>query len=193
MIDLPPPPDLDAALDLPPEIKSFGQPENAPADKELDELAQLPATIQEQLPDETHPSLSPRLNPLASASTEDFPQTPVMPVRKDLDRRLLDPHNAIGKENVWPGIDGLPFRGQIRDIKEDDEIQPKRGVQAHVEILVLNDPEHLKRYTEIMQVIANGLGALGTEKEVYDNDIKSWRIFIRWWELYTFLPKTKGR
>jgi len=110
---------------------------------------------------------------------------------KTVDPKLLDPHGTLNAPNVFPGFNGVPFRGVIPDLKENDpdHKQPQVGVQAHVEILATNKAEDMTRYEEIMQTIGNGFGQLGAEERQYDDSIKGWRIFVRWWELYSYVPK----
>jgi hypothetical protein len=113
---------------------------------------------------------------------------------KKADPRLLDPHGILGAPNVFPGFNGVPFRGPVPDLKENDpeHKQPQVGVQAHVEVLVTNKPEDMARYEEIMQTIGNGFGQLGAEERQYDDSIKGWRIFVRWWALYSYVPKGRA-
>lgn len=110
---------------------------------------------------------------------------------KEIDPRLLDPHGVLSLPNVFPGFNNVPFRGPVPALKENDpeHKQPQVGVQAHAAVLVTTNPEDMKRYEEIMQVIGNGYGQLGAEERQYDDSIKGWRIFIRWWALYSYVPK----
>jgi hypothetical protein len=113
---------------------------------------------------------------------------------KTTDPRLLDPHGILSAPNVFPGFNSVPFRGSVPDLKETDpdHKQPQVGVQAHVEVLATNSADDLKRYEEIMQIIGNGFGQLGAEDRQYDDSIKGWRIFVRWWELYSYVPKGRA-
>ncbi len=199
MSELPEVPDFDAdvTVQVAPalvgisNVSSLGEAANAPPDKNEDELAQLPCALAEQLPDAAayqHPALIPNAKG-AEPSNEDFP-FPAIAARRKIDKKLLDPYDSMERENVWPGRDGLPFRGKsVPSIKDDDELQPSRATKAHVDVFNLADQEDLIAYEKVMQVIANGFGALGAEERVYDNDVKNWRIFVRWWELYFHMPK----
>lgn len=108
--------------------------------------------------------------------------------------RLVDPWGVLNAPSVFPGHDGVPFRGPVPDLKSNDpeHKRPQVAVQAHVEILSMDNAEQMKRYQEIMQIIGNGFGQLGAEDRQYDKSIKNWRIFIRWWELFTHVPNTRS-
>lgn len=113
-----------------------------------------------------------------------------------LPRELIDPFKVLDKPNILPGWEGAPFRGSaIPDIKEDDPFhkQPQMAMQARVRIFEMNNPKHMTEYTEILQVIANGFGQLGAEERVYAEDIKSWRIFIRWWQVFSHMKDQRSK
>lgn len=104
---------------------------------------------------------------------------------------LLDPHGILHAPGVFPGANGVPFRGPTPNLKESDANQPTIGAQSVVDILDLGDPKDLKRYTEIWQVLTNGLAVLSEELKEYDKDTKSWRVFLRWGYQFSYLPKNK--
>ena len=108
-----------------------------------------------------------------------------------IDPVLLDPTGAMHEGITMPGYEGVPFRGPVPNLKEDDPAhkQPVDGQKAHVEILELWRDEDLKRYREICQVIANGFGAISKEDMQYDPAKKNWRVFIRWLEFFTAMQK----
>ena len=111
-----------------------------------------------------------------------------------IDPVLLDPTGNMHKGITMPGHDGVPFRGPVPDLKEDDPQQPVQQQKVHVEILELWDAKKLKRYRDICQVIANGFGLISKEEVQYDKDKKGWRVFIRWLELFTTMKGgTDGR
>ena len=90
-----------------------------------------------------------------------------------------------------PGFEGLPFRGEVPDLKNDDpeKLQPTFNQKAHIEILDLWNETQLTRYRDICQVVANGFGAISKEDMQYDEKKKSWRVFIRWLEYFTSVKK----
>jgi len=112
--------------------------------------------------------------------------------RPPLPAHLLDPANVLGKESVLPGMDGLPFRGPIPDLRETDpdHMRPQVGYGAHVQLFVLSKPKDLAYYQQVIQLMANGFAVMGAEDRVYDKDIKSWRILLRWYEQFaTMKPR----
>lgn len=159
-------------------LKPMGSGETDPGPKEADSLAALPDHLAQTLPDAAVPSSS------DSASDSNMP--PASP-EVAINPKKLDPHGVMSKRDVFPGIGGIPFRGPVPDLKNDDK-PPETGYQAHVEILDLADKVQLTRYTEIMQVCANGMGQIGAEERIYDKQVKNWRVFIRWWELFLHKP-----
>jgi hypothetical protein len=110
-----------------------------------------------------------------------------------VDSRLVDPFGVLNKPSVFPGHGGVPFRGPVPDLKSNDpeHKQPQISVQAHVEILSMEVEKDLLRYQEIMQIIGNGFGQLGAEERQYDKETKNWRIFVRWWELFSYVPNVR--
>jgi len=109
------------------------------------------------------------------------------------DAKLIDPFGVLNKPSVFPGHGGVPFRGPVPDLKSNDpdHKQPQISVQAHVEILSLEVEKDLQRYQEIMQIIGNGFGQLGAEERQYDSVTKNWRVFVRWWELFSYVPNVR--
>ena len=105
-----------------------------------------------------------------------------------IEDRLLSPR---GHEGTYPAWEGLPFRGKIPDLREDDPDykQPQIGSEAHVTVYDLSNPEHLEHYQKVWQLIANGTAMLSAEERVYDPEIKNWRVFMRWADSFTFAPK----
>lgn len=117
-------------------------------------------------------------------------------VGQKLPRELIDPFNVLDKPNILPGWEGAPFRGKaIPDVKENDPFhkQPQTSMQARVRVFDLSNPEHLTEYENIMQVISNGFGQLGAEERVYGEDIKNWRIFIRWWQVFSHMADSRSK
>lgn len=98
---------------------------------------------------------------------------------------------------VFPGIGGIPYRnrhGKAPNFK-GDPITGGHLVQtysAYVQIFDLSDNEDIIKYQEIMNKCTRGCAQISDEEKVYDNDIKSWRVFLRWTE--TFLEDaSRGR
>jgi hypothetical protein len=108
----------------------------------------------------------------------------------DLDERLLDPTGGqMHKPPIFPGFEGLPFRGEVYDVKTGDPeyAQPQTGAKAHVDVLNLAKPDDLKRYRDICQMVANGFAKISQER--LDFDGKKYVTFIRWLEMFAYNPK----
>ena len=116
--------------------------------------------------------------------------------RWTIDNRLVDPSGGQRDMDVqFPGIDGLPFRGVPYDRKESDptSMQPQVGARVHVEVLEMSEDTDRKRMEEIYTMFTNGNAVISAEERHWDEEIKSWRVFIRWADVYTFNPQaTKG-
>jgi len=116
--------------------------------------------------------------------------------RWKLDSKLVDPSG--GQRNMaphLPGHDGLPFRGVPYDRKENDpsSMQPQVGARVHVEVLNMSEPDDRKRMEDIYTMFTNGNAVISAEERQWDDEIKSWRVLLRWADVYTFNPQaTKG-
>lgn len=118
------------------------------------------------------------------------PALPTDHKRKDIPKMLLDPHNVLNKEAVFPGRDGVPFRGQPTMLKQNDSRQPKTGAETQVVILSLDKPDDLLYYQQVWQLFANNVAFLSCEEKVYDPVISNWRVFLRWGYKFTYMSKT---
>ena len=109
---------------------------------------------------------------------------------------LVDPSEGQrNRDPVYPGIDGIPYRGDPYDRKENDpdHLQPKQGARVHVEILEMNKPEDRQRMEDIYSMFCNGSAVISAEERQWDEEIKSWRVFIRWADLYLYNPQSTQR
>src|ERR1035437_4784661 len=106
---------------------------------------------------------------------------------------LLDPHRIKDKPFTLPGMDGAPFKGgPIPNLKEDDPAykRPQIGLEPHVFILNLADKQDLIDYQGVMTLVANGYAVISAEERVYDNDVKNWRVFLRWAVTMSYMPRS---
>ncbi len=96
----------------------------------------------------------------------------------------------MAEKPVLPGWHGMPFRGPVPHLKEDDpeHRQPQEGSQLHVDVLDLSKPAQLARYAEIGQMVVNGFAIISYEDREYDKVVKNWRVLIRWFELFAYVP-----
>jgi hypothetical protein len=109
------------------------------------------------------------------------------------DKRLASPTNGldISPEVHFPGWQGVPYRGVPGMFREGDPqaIQPRQGVETFVDIFDLSKPEDKEEYDRVIQVIANGHGVLSKEDLRYDEQLKNWRVFIRWGLYFAYNPQ----
>jgi hypothetical protein len=103
---------------------------------------------------------------------------------------LVDPHTVLNKEFVFPGLEGLPFRGSIPTLKEDDppEKRPQVGMQTFVKILELDKEEDMQMYTDIAQLVANGVAQISFEDRRWIEDKKNWKVLIRFMLMFYHMP-----
>lgn len=114
-------------------------------------------------------------------------------VPETLPANLLDPHGVLGAQSILPGHNGIPFRGPVPHLRESDPEyrQPQTGHQAKVEILDLAKPDDLTKYQDIIQMTVNGFAEIGLEDQRYDEATKNWRVLIRWYKLFSYMPKSR--
>jgi hypothetical protein len=103
---------------------------------------------------------------------------------------LIDPHAVLNKEFVFPGLEGLPFRGSVPTIKEDDppEKRPQMGTQAFVKILELDKEEDLQTYVDIAQLVANGVAQISFEDKRWIEEKQNWKVLIRFMLVFYHMP-----
>jgi hypothetical protein len=89
---------------------------------------------------------------------------------------------------------GMDYRANgIPNIKEGDSVQPEFKGNAKIAVLDLSDPEDLVKYEGIWEKLAAKEAVLGSEDKQYDEDIKSWRVLIRYSEVWFQMPETKEK
>jgi len=90
------------------------------------------------------------------------------------------------KEKYGPNLfERLPYEGKIFDRKENDpdNKQPIMVQAVNVKQFDLSNEEHMKEWKEIMQKVADEVSVISFEEKIYDKEIKSWRVLIRWMDL----------
>jgi len=95
-----------------------------------------------------------------------------------------------------PQFEGLPFRGAAPDLKNTDpsHMQPKICYEVHVRQFDLKNEKHLEEYENIFQQVAEGSVTVSFEERVYDDDIKSWRVLLRYYDqFYVASSDNQGR
>lgn len=80
----------------------------------------------------------------------------------------------------------LPYVGPVLDYKEDDpeHLRPQLRHDACVAQWDLSDDDDMKQYRGLCDKICRQQAIVSFEEKVYDDEIKSWRILIRWMEPY---------
>ena len=84
---------------------------------------------------------------------------------------------------------GLPYIGEPMTF--DETTQPTLGREVHVEQFDLSSEKDMAEYNRILQKVGDGKSVVSFEEKVYDQDIKSWRILLRWFDLVYKEPKKR--
>ena len=84
---------------------------------------------------------------------------------------------------------GLPFVGKPYTVGDDNK--PVIARKVHVKQFNLSDKKDLEEYNSILQKVADATSLISYEEKVYDDEIKSWRILLRWLDLMYVAPKIK--
>ena len=86
----------------------------------------------------------------------------------------------------------LPYIGKPYVVDKDNPPVVRRIV--HTSQYNLSEGGQLEDYNLVMQKVADGLARVSFEEKVYDQDIKSWRVLIRWFdEVYEDPKENKKR
>ena len=87
-------------------------------------------------------------------------------------------------------FNGLPYKGSPIDRKEDDPDyrQPILCSEIKVKIFQLDKIDDVVEWQNIMQRVSDGVATVSFEEKVYDKDIHSWRVLIRWMEHFYTNP-----
>jgi len=96
-----------------------------------------------------------------------------------------------GRSLFWPGSqEGFPFRGEKPPNLTDNEYENLRlFCDAFVDTFYMNDPEHKKRYQEILDRVANGWYFIRDRDRRWDDDKKCYVIFLEWIQVYAETPR----
>ena len=89
----------------------------------------------------------------------------------------------------FPGVGGIPFRGDVvPNIKNEDNRQPVEVNDAKIRIFDLSDPEQLKEYERVFDMVAKGIWYVSMENVQYDPIKQTWKILLRYVEQYMEMP-----
>jgi hypothetical protein len=102
------------------------------------------------------------------------------------------PLKEEGEYYVYKGMDGIPFRSTANsapDLKALDAKQPVIVCDAVVRIFDTANVEEFKAYQKVWDDIAKGRAKPSTEEKRWLPESRSWKIFLRWAQLYWEIPK----
>ncbi len=101
-------------------------------------------------------------------------------------------------ENAVYIFEDLPFRGTPPNLKNGDSPgrRPIKCREAHTRIFLTNSPEDMLEYQKVWDKLSKlpvPWAIFGAEEKQYDPEIKAWRIFLRWAEVYFRMPTENGQ
>ena len=97
-----------------------------------------------------------------------------------------------GGELHWPGIHGIPFRGDaIPNLKKQERDNLPVVASAHHQLFNLSDTEQSRVYAWVRDRIRNGLFTCDYVERWHDQTNNVW-VYLEWSQLYTQLPKNTG-
>lgn len=86
--------------------------------------------------------------------------------------------------------EGKPYHGTPLNMKEEDpeNKKPRLRHKAHIRTFNLSDAADMETYEQVCQGIYDGGIMLSFEERVYEPKIQSWRVLMRWSEVYYDTP-----
>ncbi len=84
---------------------------------------------------------------------------------------------------------GKPFKGDAYLVSKDN--LPVQKQKVKIQIFSLDNEQDLKEYQDVCQKVGDGVAVISSEEKKYSEDIKSWRVFLRWIEYYYVAPKDR--
>ena len=110
---------------------------------------------------------------------------------------MRKPQETAAGPMVFPGIDGQRFRlwpdQQLPLLKNDDPVQPIPVADARVKIFDLSKPTDIREYEAVWDQAAKGEIIISSEEKQWCEGTQSWKVFLRWGEVYLEMPKGRGR
>lgn len=102
-----------------------------------------------------------------------------------------DQNPLYGGKLHWPGIQGLPFRGDTAPLmSEEDKSRVYAAGDANHATLDLSDDSDSKLYAWIRDRIKNGLFVLDHIERHWNENTKNVIVYIEWTQLYTQIRGT---
>ena len=94
----------------------------------------------------------------------------------------------------WPGVNGLPFRGEaIPNLKQRELADMPVVAHACHQVFDLSDGAQAKVFQWVRDRVRNGLFTLDWIERHWDDENKRMFVYVEWSQLYVQLPpKTMG-
>lgn len=103
---------------------------------------------------------------------------------------LLGSNDPVGKQLAEQlNFKGLPYEGSPYMVDKDSMPELKRRV--YIKQFDLTSKDNLEEYNAVFQKVADNLSKISFEEKVYDTDLKSWRVLLRWYDYVYTEPKKK--
>jgi len=96
---------------------------------------------------------------------------------------------ANGQTVVFPGMDGMPFRGDgVPMLKEHEAEKLVEVMDAKIEVLDMSKEDERKRLESIWDRAAKGLAIVAEHEKQWSSEKNTWFVFIRYGFLYKEKP-----
>lgn len=84
----------------------------------------------------------------------------------------------------WPGIEGIPFRGPVVDLKEEERNRLVLVNDFKCQTFDLSQPEDKEYYNWVMDRICNGLFKCLYINRMWSNEHKTMLVYVEWVQSY---------
>jgi hypothetical protein len=93
---------------------------------------------------------------------------------------------------VFPGYDGIPFRGRaIPNLKNDDARQPEEVWDGRARVFDFSVPDDVLEYNRIIDNVAKGIYILCAEDRYWSRKTDNIKIYARWAERFAEPPNAR--
>jgi len=88
-------------------------------------------------------------------------------------------------------FNGLPYRGKVfnRKEKDPDQHQPVLSGEVFTKQFNLGESGHIEEWNTILQKVNDGIAEISFEERIFDKDLKTWHILVRWIEYFYTNPE----
>jgi hypothetical protein len=101
------------------------------------------------------------------------------------------PSDSSGKPLFWSPQDDYPFRGTPPSLLKKEEMD-QIPIVYDAKAAVLQLPDEIEKYQDVIDRCANGLYILRHEKFEYDQTSKKYTVFLSWLEVYGQTPTSQS-